>query len=224
MPSLVELIAYIESQGFSARINLASGRNLLIRFLEMDEGVSALVDAIKESSEQALHVLARVEDLSRMKVNPRYENPNDTAMAVYSWALYQSWPDLGRIASIFASSAPGIWWAREIAVLIFDHQLAVQSEPDMLTTAFSQFADQPRFSFAQTGRVMPIEGDLPVLVTLVSDVYKKVIVRNFAEVAEGSDKPKHETHTWSGEEIINFVYSAASAKNTERAFGRSEYA
>lgn len=221
MNAVNELTAQIQSPEFSAKINLASGRHLLIRILESDEVVLSLIAIIREAPEHALQILSRVEQLSRLHINPRYENPNDTAIATYCWALFQADPDLGRIAATFAASAAGVWWAREIAVFILENRLAAQKDLDMEATAFSPFADKLNFSFAQVNRSPSLEGVLPILVTLVTDVYKYIIVTNFAKSAEASDRPKREFHTWRDEEVITIVSEPDSVNDTELVFGWS---
>jgi hypothetical protein len=72
----------IQTQEFAAKLNVASGFRSFFRAASEEPAVATLFKAVLESGETREEVFGRILDLSSLDVDIRYENPNDTALAV----------------------------------------------------------------------------------------------------------------------------------------------
>jgi hypothetical protein len=99
-----------------------------MRSLESDIDIKSLVDLVNEKPEIASQILDCVGELCRISINPRYENPNDVAIAAYCWVLFQFSPNIGKMAAAIACTAKVTWWARETAIFILENDITAQSE------------------------------------------------------------------------------------------------
>ncbi|GAH80988.1 unnamed protein product, partial [marine sediment metagenome] len=68
-----------------------------------------------KDAENIKSVLLRINELVELSPDPRYENPYDTAVAVYTWVLYNKNIYIGRIAADYASRLRQGFWAPEYA-------------------------------------------------------------------------------------------------------------
>jgi hypothetical protein len=109
-----EAMQEIESHEFAARLNVASDFRTFIQAAKSQEAVLTLWQEL-DSPEKCQQVLYRVFELSRQRVDPRYENPWDTALAVYVWLISSKDLDLARMAAEVAAQAPQCWWATKIS-------------------------------------------------------------------------------------------------------------
>jgi hypothetical protein len=60
-------------------------------------------------------VAERLADLCEQPIDPQYENPGDTALAVYLWLLDTYDRDLARRCAEKVLAAPRCWWAWRVA-------------------------------------------------------------------------------------------------------------
>jgi len=67
------------------------------------------------SGEAHEEVLGRIHGLSRLAVDRRYENPNDTALAVLLWLTMFAAPDYVQIVADVVDRAPQCWYAKKLA-------------------------------------------------------------------------------------------------------------
>jgi hypothetical protein len=74
-------------------------------------------------------VLGRLINLTRQSVDPRYDNPNDIAMATYLFALQQTDSALARIGAEAVIGVAGAWWASKIAYVILDRSWMMNGAP-----------------------------------------------------------------------------------------------
>jgi hypothetical protein len=119
--SIVSLFRDIESPHFSAKVNLASNKNVFYKFLDTDPAVCELIEYARKDKELIKQILSRIEVLSNYSFDIRYENPFDASMAAYGWVLYNSSKDAAKIAAGLLSNAKQIWWTRELILKITSH-------------------------------------------------------------------------------------------------------
>lgn len=119
--SLRKLFLEIESGAFAARLNLASGSRLAFWTLDADPALNRLEEELAEDPQKALIVLGRVEQLVRINVDHRYENPHDAALSAYCWVLAKSNRGLGRVAAHLLGSSRQTWWARKVADAVLEN-------------------------------------------------------------------------------------------------------
>ena len=60
-------------------------------------------------------VLGRIDDLARLDVDPRYQHPYDTAMAILVWATYYTAPLQAHRAASTIEHTPRTWYSRRLA-------------------------------------------------------------------------------------------------------------
>ena len=122
MNELNELFKYIESDLFSANVNLASDLRTFLKLVRGQPEVEALRRVIK-SQEARLHLLRRVCSLAGLEADVRYENPYDSALATYLWSLALVDHELACHAAEVIRRVPLCWWAREISARLLRSSL-----------------------------------------------------------------------------------------------------
>ena len=111
--SIIENMKEIESHSFAARLNMASNFSGVLQIAQKEVCVQSLLQELKQSI--ALdQLLRRIEVLTRQRIDPRYENPWDTALTVYLWTTSLINPEKAKIAAYQVDQLPRCWWAREI--------------------------------------------------------------------------------------------------------------
>lgn len=104
----------IESHEFASRLNVASNLVTFLRDARNQVSVIAIFEELDEK-EKLFQVLTRLIDLSRKTVDPRYENPLDTALAVYLWLLSLKNSEVASLGAQFILKCSQCWWAERIA-------------------------------------------------------------------------------------------------------------
>ncbi len=104
----------IESHDFAAELNLALNLSSLFKIAEEQESVQNLKFLINDLKNSSI-ILLRIKELIEEKVDLRYENPYDTAVTIYTWALFSEHTQAGKIAAEYATSLRQGWWAIKYA-------------------------------------------------------------------------------------------------------------
>jgi hypothetical protein len=108
-------IAEITSHEFDVKLNIVSGLRSFIRAAFGERSVDVLYRAMLISPLARDAVLEQLQSLSRLEIDRRYENPNDTALAVFLLLTLIVDTDLAIIAADLVDRAPQCWYARKIA-------------------------------------------------------------------------------------------------------------
>ncbi|MBI3943361.1 MAG: hypothetical protein HY326_10150 [Chloroflexi bacterium] len=130
--NIPEIMAYIESYEFDARLNVASDFRTFLRGIQQQKAVIDLLK-ILDTTEAREEVVFRIADLARQQVDPAYENRWDTALAVYLWLLNQVDLDLSKSGARYVLNAPQCWWALKLA------RQVLQTEPTVTHADFTQY-------------------------------------------------------------------------------------
>ena len=109
-----EALHDIESHEFAAHVNLASDLATFLRIANDHESVRTLLSGIVSIDRQK-HLLSEVLRLSRLEVDIRYENPWDSALAVFLWVLSLRSPRLAPVAAEATIQTRQCWWALRVA-------------------------------------------------------------------------------------------------------------
>ncbi len=109
-----EALDYIESIEFDATVSVVSSAKAFFRAVAGEPAVLELYRQAKESGEMRQEILDRIYALAAREINPNYENPNDTALAVLLWLTYYTAPELVRVAALYTALAPKCWYARKL--------------------------------------------------------------------------------------------------------------
>lgn len=126
----------IESPAFAARLGSASTRRVFIDALNSDPAFTRLCGYLIQHPEAAMKVLRRLRSIAALQVDPRYEHPYDASLAAYAWALNSVRSEAARIASELILRVPQTWWARQLAISVWQRQ---PSEADSTRTAVMDF-------------------------------------------------------------------------------------
>lgn len=122
--SLNEIMKEIESHEFSAYLNVASDFKTLLRIAEKQEAVLDLLDEL-DFYEARQIILTRIIALSRIEIDPRYENPWDIPLTIYIWLLSLKDFDLANAAAEILAHLHQSWWAMRISryILLREHEI-----------------------------------------------------------------------------------------------------
>jgi hypothetical protein len=109
-----EAAATIEGRAFSARVNAASDLSTFLRAVLAESAVAELI-LLLGREDVAFRLLRRTVMLVAERVDYKYENPRDAAIATYVWLLSDRYPLLAQVAAEAALLISRSWWAPRIA-------------------------------------------------------------------------------------------------------------
>lgn len=123
-----EALFDIRGHEFAARLGVASDLRTFLRAAGKQDSVQTIFDEMSSgetSEESQRHVLCEILRLSRLRVDFRFQNPWDSALAALVWALSRVNLPLARLAVEAVMKAPQCWWAPRVADNIFE----IKEEP-----------------------------------------------------------------------------------------------
>lgn len=129
---LSHALSEIESHDFAAKLNVASSMRAFFAIAGNEPVVREMIEELSNSTESFEEILGHLNELSRLRIDRRYENPNDTALAILLWAIQFSNPNPGYVytAAEFVDRAPQCWYARKLArLLLIPAQVASATLP-----------------------------------------------------------------------------------------------
>ena len=115
-----EALSHIESPVFDAELNMLSGTSAFLRAARKQPAVQTTLQSMRESGECREAVFGRICDLAMQETDPRYENPNDTSLAILLWLTCYTEPDFARRGARFVARAPRCWYANRLAHQIIE--------------------------------------------------------------------------------------------------------
>lgn len=104
----------IESYEFLAQVGVASDLRTFQHAIQRHPAVLALSQHLAFSTPRK-QLLGRIFRLSKLRIDPRYENAADTPLAVYLSLLAQQHPPVAALAAEIVSHIPQCWWADKTA-------------------------------------------------------------------------------------------------------------
>jgi hypothetical protein len=111
--TLAESMAMIEQDEFAAQMNLAAGTTAFRRAIRRHEMFHRLLELARNNPSE---VAGRIEAISGIEVDERYENRFDTALSAYLMVLSDvAEPEVVSKASQAVLRTPKIWWASGVA-------------------------------------------------------------------------------------------------------------
>ena len=113
--SLAQELREIGSYEFAVKLNVVSSMRSFFAAAGEEAAVSALCKEMLESGEAREEVIGRIYDLCSLEIDRRYENPNDTALAIMLWLTIFAAPDYSQMAANLVDSAPQCWYAKKLA-------------------------------------------------------------------------------------------------------------
>ena len=106
-----EALEEIQSVEFDVDLNVVSSANAFFRAVAREPAVLEAYRQMRELGELREDLLGRIYDLAAQEIDLRYENPNDTPLAVFLWLTYFGAPDFAPMAAGMVGRAPQCWYA-----------------------------------------------------------------------------------------------------------------
>ena len=130
-----EAIEEIQSVEFDVNLNVVSGTNAFFRAVAQEPAVLEACRELLQSGEVREDALGRIYDLVKQDTDPRFENPNDTPLAILLWLTTFAAPDYTKRAAAQVDLAQRCWYAKKLAQRILN--------PPPSTTGDSRFGELP---------------------------------------------------------------------------------
>lgn len=108
-------ISDIVGREFDIRLSVVSGVRSFLRAVVTEPAVITLYEAMIGIAQARRAVLEQIQHLSRLEVDRRYQNPNDTALAVLLLLVMFADARHLDIAADLVDHAPQCWYAKKIA-------------------------------------------------------------------------------------------------------------
>ncbi len=159
-----EFYNYIESVDLSNKLNLSSGLTMFVNILNEDKNVKEVKDLLSRDEDLLLDLYRRLFTLTKIIVDYRYENPNDTAIAVYLWILNQVNPKssiLCGLAKNVIGKVENLWWAKILNEVISCEEITSQ--------------------FAYSKMVFDKEEIFELINTVSEKIYKMSLINEFPD-------------------------------------------
>ena len=130
-----EALEEIQSVEFDVNLNVVSGTNAFFRAVSQDPAVMEAYREMQQSGEVREEVIGRLYDLVKQETDPRFENPNDTSLAVLLWLTNFAAHEYAELTAAWVDLAPRCWYAKKLAQRILN--------PPPSATADSKFGKPP---------------------------------------------------------------------------------
>jgi len=114
MNKLEPLLAAVESQDFSALVNLASDLKTVVRILAAQPPVQALAEEMSDAKVRAA-LSERALTLAQHPGEGDLEHRWDAAIAAYLWLLAGKDSEQATLVAAKILAAPRCWWAKKMA-------------------------------------------------------------------------------------------------------------
>jgi hypothetical protein len=110
-----KLMFEIETYEFAARLNIASSFKVFWRAASQEESIKELIKQLADCPGKSWWVFKRAIELSQKEIDSEYENPWDTALAVYLWVLSMINLEMAQSTAEFVIQAENGWWSTKFA-------------------------------------------------------------------------------------------------------------
>lgn len=111
----------IESDAMAMRLNVASGLKMFLRGIQAEAAVQELRRMLVAIDIQN-QAVSRLIQLSKQRIDRRYENPLDTALTIYLWAISSIDQTLSVLVAEIVAQAPQCWWAQKLSSQLLSEQ------------------------------------------------------------------------------------------------------
>lgn len=115
--TLKQIFDEIESHRFTALLNVASDLRTFLKIAKSENCVRELLNKL-DNTNSRYRLIERVNILVSEKIDHRYLNPNDTALAIYIWAMSQKNLNSSKVTAEISVDAPNCWWSDKISGLV----------------------------------------------------------------------------------------------------------
>lgn len=151
-----EVIEEIQSVEFDVSLNMASGTNNYFRGVSEHPVVNTALDQMSKSGDLREEAMGLIYDMANEEVDPEFENPNDTPLAVLLWLTNFSAPGNAQVAATYVDQAPYCWYAKKLAQRIL--------HPPPSTTANHMDSQEPHEAVSMGSYSKTIRLTMPLIV------------------------------------------------------------
>jgi hypothetical protein len=134
---MTEEFSKIESLTFDVQVSVESGLSSIARKIFRQPVVKKLYQELKQRG-TSISLLARLAGLTRKKVDARYRNPYDAAIATYLLLIVVLYPDQISTAARLTRNAQNLWIASHVANALLHHGGAGQFVVSQVPTYFGE--------------------------------------------------------------------------------------
>ena len=110
----------IKSVAFDVSLNVVSSTNGYFRAVSQHPAVQEVYSQMSNTGELREETIGLIYDLANEEVDPQFENPNDTPLAVLLWLTNFAAPGNAQIAATYVDQAPHCWYAKKLAQRILN--------------------------------------------------------------------------------------------------------
>lgn len=110
-----QALTEIESHRFDDNLSVVSGMRAFYRAAANEPACMELYSTMLVSGDAREEVLGHIVDMSQLEVDKRFENPNDTSLAILLWLTGYAAPDFVGLAADVVDRAPQCWYAKKLA-------------------------------------------------------------------------------------------------------------
>ncbi len=115
-----EALEEIRSVEFDVSLNVVSGTNSYFRAAAQHPAVQEAYRQMIESGDIREEAVGLIYDLADEPVDPQFENPNDTPLAILLWLINFTAPDVVELAATRVDQTPHCWYAKKLTQRILN--------------------------------------------------------------------------------------------------------
>jgi hypothetical protein len=109
------LLTAVKSFEFQSMFSIASGYSMFMRIMQDSEIINKLIDAVRDNDTRLSVVVDALQALLDKDIDPRYQHPDDTAIACLLYALVQTDNLRALLMSAKVIETKNLFWAYKIA-------------------------------------------------------------------------------------------------------------
>ncbi len=131
-----EALEEIQTHEFDVNLNVVSSYGAFFKAASRQPAVQEMARQLAECSNRREETLGLIYDISNLAIDPRYENPKDTSLAILLWLTSFADPEYSRLAAFYVDQAPQCWYAKKLARSILT--------PAAVKSSNASFRDSPK--------------------------------------------------------------------------------
>ena len=124
-----EALEEIRSIEFDVSLNVVSGTNNYFRAAAQHPAVQDAYRQMIGSGELGEEAINLIYDLANEEVDPQFENPHDTPLAVLLWLVNFAAPGNVELAATYVDQAPYCWYSKKLAQRILNPPRSATANP-----------------------------------------------------------------------------------------------
>jgi hypothetical protein len=132
---------------------------MFLQLIQEEEPVRVLLRELNSREQMSKYlqmVLNRISEILQKQSDPGYENPSDTALAIYLWVISVKDLSLAKAAAAFVAQAPRCWWAAKVS------REVLSNEPFLSDSRTVEIQNQSKASAPTVQASISLSAVLPI--------------------------------------------------------------